>query len=73
MAITTSRHPIVKELLIALNLPYEDVSSFNLNIRPNEIITISVQLYLQDKYLGKIPGIVKRFYLAEIDEGEEHA
>ena len=66
MTTVSSRHPVIKELLDAFGLPTDGVSAFNLNILPDEPVTISVQFYAHDKKLGKVPGIIKRFRLVEI-------
>jgi len=68
MAIVSSRHQVIKELFDALELPSDDIYAFNLNIRPEEIVNISIQLYVQDKKLGRIPGIIKRFHLVEVGD-----
>jgi len=71
MTVVSSRHDVVKELMKAFGLNSSEVYAFNLNIEAGEVVRVSVQFYGTDKYLGRVPMLIKRFELIESEEDDQ--
>lgn len=67
MAVISSRDDAVKEIMSAFGLDHKSIYAFNLNIEAGDVVRVSVQFYGEDKFLGRIPAIVKRYNLTEVE------
>jgi hypothetical protein len=72
MAIITGQHPAVTEFLKALGIDRPRIHTVILTILPDEVVSIEVRYFVEDKELKELGKEIIKYELHEKDEDERN-